>query len=498
METLHSRDRNLFFRYTREKYIAPQTKGNLYLPYIEGTKQKWERIPIPSGQDQNTFFRVNKTPQPVLMTRVLDGVLNPLDSTIGQLPKTTAERQANTIVKSIEGILGSLRGFMSAEEKDDEGNVVLDPITNQPVVRIRTITEILTVAHGALQQVFQAANVVPGNNQLLIMNSFSVNSSIVITERIRDLEKSDPTMSQDSREQLYGDILIKERIKNDDAIADSNTDLIDAMYEAVDEQKIDDAWDDAGNNTIFDQQWYSPKKWKDAYFTRDYDFMQFIMKREKNQGIQLTTSTGTPIGLGRRQLIMGGEFGRKRYLDLDTLAFFRITSGAIPNIELDVADRGVAVAPPGAAPPPVPLRVPLRPSAAAAAAAVPPPSAAPRRAVPTAAAVTVPPPSAPRRTAASATSAAAAAAPSRPSAAPSRAAPSRAAPTTTTRTTPPPIRRPSSAGTSPAVTAATRKKPTIAVQSRVDKLVTLGNLDMKQLTSTNPGPLSQSERNELV
>lgn len=316
MKSLHSRDKNLFFNYTREKYIEPQTKANLYIPYVEGIKQNWRQIPVPSGQDQNTFFRVNKTPQPILSKRII-GAIDPLSGTVAKLPKTIKERQAAGIVGSIESILNGLRNFMTSPELDGEGNPVIDPITNQPVVKVRTITEILVIAHTALVDAFQAGGVVPDNNQLLIMQSMTVNSSILVVEQLRDLEKAQPDRDQAERGELYGDAIIKERIRTDDAIKTGDP-VVQALINAIDDQDIEDDWNDSEE---FQQQHYTPVDWRDATTSERSDLYQFVVKREQAEGSNLTSFLGTVLGIPARSANMGNEFRRNRYLDLETLRF---------------------------------------------------------------------------------------------------------------------------------------------------------------------------------
>lgn len=329
MEQMHSRDKNLIFKYSREKLIAPQPKANLYIPYIEGTKQNWERVPITTGTDQNTFFRVNKTPQPILRTRIFKGIPDPLSSTIGQLPKTTKERQSLQIVGSIEGILKSLRTFMSTQEVDALGNVVLDPLTNRPVIVVRNIEDILRIAHTAIADIFAAAGVIPNPNQLVIINSFTVNSSVIVAEQLRDLEKIQPDRAQAEREQLYVDAIIKERLRLDDQILPA-TPVVAALTEAIEEQKIDDDWN---NHAEYTQQHFSPNMWRDASIMQRADLKQFIATREETQATNFFTEQGTVIGVPARGLTMGRQFAAGHYIDLDGVEFVALAQ--VPGGERD-------------------------------------------------------------------------------------------------------------------------------------------------------------------
>lgn len=318
MKSLHSRDKNLIFNYNRERLIEPQSKSNLYIPYVEGIKQKWKQIPIPSGKDKNTFFRVNKTPQPILSKRLV-GAIDPLSGTVAKLPKTVKERQAAGIVASMEGILEGLRNFMSSPEVDAQGNVVIDPISNQPVIKVRTIIEILAIAHAALIDAFMAGGVIANNSQVTIMQSMTVNSSILVVEQLRDLEKVQPNRPQAERSQLYGDAIIKERLRLDDQIQVGDP-VIPALIQAVDDQNIDDDWH---NHAIYTQNHVKPADWTNHPRPDPWrlDLLQFIMARESQQGIMLATVNAVPIPIPVRSLLMGGEFSRNRYLNLTTLAF---------------------------------------------------------------------------------------------------------------------------------------------------------------------------------
>lgn len=329
MKSLHSRDKNLIFNYNRERYIEPQSKSNLYIPYVEGTKQNWRQIPVPSGQDQNTFFRVNKTPQPILSTRLV-GAIDPLSGTVAKLPKTVRERQAAGIVSTIESILTGLRAFMTSPERDADGNIVIDPITNKPVVKVRTIAEILVIAHTSLIDAFNAGGVVPDNNQLLIMQSLTVNSSILVVEQLRDLEKVQPGRPQAERSELYADAIIKERLRTDDQIRPGDP-VEAAIVAAIDEQNIPDDWQ---NNEIFTQQYFTPDTWEERTKSQRGDIRQFITKRESNQGLTLTTFLGAGLSpVAGRAANMTNEFRRTKYLDLESLRF--VDEDDVPEDERD-------------------------------------------------------------------------------------------------------------------------------------------------------------------
>lgn len=333
MKSLHSRDKNLIFNYNRERYIAPQSKSNLYIPYVEGVKQNWRTIPSPSGQDQNLFFRVNKTPQPILSKRIV-GAIDPLSSTVAKLPKTIRERQAAGIVKSIESILAGLRNFMTSPERDADGRIVIDPVTNKPVVKVRTITEILSIAHRSLVDTFAAGGVVPDNNQLLIMQSMTVNSSILVVEQLRDLEKAAPSRPQAERSELYADAIISERMRTDDQIRPGDP-VEAAIVAAIDEQKIDDTWE---KNEIFTQRYYTPDTYTERTDQERIDIRKFITKRESSTGLTLTTFLNAKLSpVAWRAGNMKNEFRRNRYLDLETLQF--VEEDDVPDEERDGFDE---------------------------------------------------------------------------------------------------------------------------------------------------------------
>lgn len=323
MRSTHSRDRNLFFNYDRSELIGPQKKGGYINFEIAATNQDWSRIPRPSGRDQNIFFRVRKTLQPTLRTRVFKD-LEPLSRFIGSLPTTKKERQANAVVAAIEGILNSLKAFISTPEVDDQGNPVLDPITNKPVMRVRTITEVLEVAHGALNQVYTQNNVVLSPVFQQIVRSFTVASSVNVIESVKNIMKVNPNMPQNEKNLTFKNEILAERVDTDDEVK-AHTPLSEAIPQAILEQKTNDGeW-----RGVFVDKWIRPNQWRVIIANKRLKLalIDIITNREDSTNAKLRTVLGTRLSYpetGSLLQQMGMEFGVRgggALLNLETLRF---------------------------------------------------------------------------------------------------------------------------------------------------------------------------------
>ncbi len=331
MKSTHSRDRNLFFNYDRGDLIGPQKKGNNLSFDIGATKQDFNKVRRPIGRDQNTFFRVRKTVQPTLRTRIIKAI-DPISRIVGQLPTTKKERQAEAVVSSIESILRSLKSFISSPELDAQGNIVLDPVTNQPVIRARTITEILDVSHAALNQVYAQNNVVLNPTFQLIVNSFTAKSSINVMTNVRDIIKLKPDMTQNEKDLVFKNEILVERVDKDDEIKD-NSEVAKAIPKAMLEQKTNDG-DWRGS---YPDKWIRPEQWRTILQDKRLKLALFdvINARESalsRFGTRLRGVGGTVLE-HPLSLKMGQQFGRNNNasLNLETLRFRR--QGDIPEDE---------------------------------------------------------------------------------------------------------------------------------------------------------------------
>ncbi len=316
MRSRQSADRNLIFRVDRGRLIDPQTKSNLLIFDKESPRQNFSNIKTPVGTDQNIFFRIPKILQPTLNRRLIKD-LDPVTRVIGRLSLTKKERLADRLVASTDGILKTLKDFMSEQELDNQGNVVLDPITNQPVIKLRSISDILKVAHTGLNEIFKQGGVVLSPVFNNILNSLTFNSSIIVAEQLKDLEKVNPDMDQPERDALYKDILMKERINKDDEIK-LNTPIEQVVEDGIIEQKHNNGeW-----RGLYPRQFIKPADWQGMNTITRGDLKQYITTRARLfPGTNFQTALGTSIGIATRGMIMGSEFGRGNFLDLDSLEF---------------------------------------------------------------------------------------------------------------------------------------------------------------------------------
>lgn len=345
MKSLRSKDRNFIFRFNRENLIKPQEKSNLYVPYFEGVRQNWEKLEPPNGQDQNLFFRVKKTPQPILPKRIISGALNPLSSDIGQLPQTRRERQNNTIVKSIEMLLKTFRDFITSGQVDEGGNPIIDPLTGVQKVKIRSITDILNISHKLLENSLEAAGVIIDAGIERIIRSLSVHSAVAVVESTITASSSDISVTPSERKQIFDDIIIKERLTNDNEIPfteeGDNSDLIQTLYRSVAAQNLPVTWDDPRYRDIFRSRYLTARDWGAYDNTTKQDVKQFIMTRESSLDVRLTGVRGHSIPITNRGEIIGDQLDiAENVLDLFTLRF--ITKEIIPTTvaEETIVDAG--------------------------------------------------------------------------------------------------------------------------------------------------------------
>lgn len=337
MKSMRSRDNNLFFNYDRADLIGPQTKGNQLILEFGATKQDWSQIERPSGRDQNTFFRLRKTLQPTLRTRIIKD-LDPLTRVIGSLPTTKKERQATTVVAAIEGILTGLKNFMSSPVKDATGNPVIDPITNRPVIQVRTITEILEVSHALLGQMFLQNNVVLGPVFQNIVNSLTVESTVNIMENIRDIVKLNPGMSEAEKSKVWKNEIMVERIDKDDEVK-ANSKLSEDIPKAILDQKTNDGdWKKILAPLELPDGLLRPVQWRQFDKRKRYMLIDFITTLEsRDPDVRLFGVTGTRLSYpssGDLSRALGRQFGNDAFLVLRSLEF-------IPRTEVPVGRRDV-------------------------------------------------------------------------------------------------------------------------------------------------------------
>lgn len=320
MRSMNSRDKNTFFRVNRGHLIDEQLEGNQLIFDIESTRQKFSNIPRPAGRDKNTFFRVRKTLQPTLRTRIIKDV-DPLSRVVGSLPTTKKERQADAVVASIEGILNTITGFMSAPVLDNAGNPVIDPITNQPVMKLRSISNILDVVHAGLNQAFVQNNIVLSPAFIAIANSLTVESTIQVMENIKDITKLRPNLTTQEKTTVWKNEIIAERIDKDEEIK-ANTEVARAIPEAIIEQKTNNGeW-----RGLYPDNLLRPQQWNAMNSRQRTALIDFISTRESRTGSELTSVMGNRLSyntIGPIKAQMTRDFNRNAILNLDTLQFVR-------------------------------------------------------------------------------------------------------------------------------------------------------------------------------
>jgi hypothetical protein len=317
MTTKHRTDRNLFFHVRREKQIGRQTRENYISPGYRWTglfNNEISVTPYPEsvpGQDENLFFRVEAVKQPTLRKRVFKD-LEPQSRVIGALDLTKKQRQVTSIVKGIQEVRRLLHDFLSAPKIGADGAAILDPITGDPVFEVRSLQQILIVSHGLLFALLQQNNVV-------LTNSFTSNSVQSVLKKI-EASVGLAGDSQADRSRVFKNAILEERLKN---LEDINETVEESVQEATAEQKIPSSWEDS-DAKIFETNFFSEVDWK----ALDPDTGEPVNKiavnglvasRTKNHNITLRSVNNTAISMG----MMGLQFSKKHWLNLDTLKFQR-------------------------------------------------------------------------------------------------------------------------------------------------------------------------------
>ena len=255
--------------------------------------------------------------------------LDPLTRVIGQIPKTFKEKQAAGVLASIGLIAAVLTSFLSTPELNPDGTPKINPQTGQPVIKLRSIAEILRVSHESIVQAFKTANVaVSQSMNTLILNMSSEDSQRVLS-RLQDVEKDKP--SQADRTELYPDIVINQVLKRPENELSIITEA--AAQRAVNEQKLD-----LDPTAHFNNRFLSPDEWsgKGKGSEGQAAIKQFILKKKDDLKHGLITVNGARLN-GFRGMSLALNPPSNHWLDLDTLQF--MVENDVPAIA-----RGIVVA----------------------------------------------------------------------------------------------------------------------------------------------------------
>lgn len=313
-------DRNLYYRIQREKLqepliranVLPSRSNSLFYPSL-----KYAEYKKPSGgADKNLFYQLQdkgKTAtMPFLQKRTFKD-LDPQTRVIGKLDLTKEEVQRTNLLKSIQSISGLLNDFISSPQTDELGNIVLNPLTNEPKIKKRTLEELLKVAHDSVREMFQDLNISLNNNQKILIDTLTVDEAKSV---ISDTESILSNESQRTDPEVFLENLLNEKIGNlDEKTSEAEVGAI--QTEILDSKDIEGDWE----KDKFHSRYMAPEAYKKLDRTQKNNLIQFIYKRENKSDDVLTNARGENPEFRNYGQTLGSNFGRNKYLDLEELKF---------------------------------------------------------------------------------------------------------------------------------------------------------------------------------
>lgn len=302
-------DRNLFYNVKRAGLIGPQLRGGQVILDLQAKEQLPRSAPGGRG-DQNLFFRIKARITPTLQKRII-GDLDPLTRIIGQIPRTLKERQAAGVLNSLQVISGVLVKFLTTTELNPDGTPKLDVVTGLPIIKLRSLGEILKVSHEAVSQAFKSANVKAGQNINVLINNFSSQDAAAVIDRFQSIEITNP--SQEVRNTLYPDVIVKQTLRKEQEEEKIPEKVDQALNQVINNQDIhDDPVMEFGKSFISPQQWSTWGLFSDQQLAVKQFVRNKLMKLKRPF---VMTVFGVEIPS------LGLEFSKGHFLDLNELQF---------------------------------------------------------------------------------------------------------------------------------------------------------------------------------
>jgi len=321
-------DKNLWYRVKR---YPPQP--NLYYPAItdqykktgifshEASTQPYAKIVSGGGDDKNVTFQLPRSNlQPILPQRVFKD-LDPQTRVIGSLDLTKSDRQKTAVVESLQGLSDQISNFIATPKKDAAGNILIDPVTNKPIMESRRLDQILTVSQDALFKAMKDQNVVPTNHVTNIINSFTSTQIMNVLAKFRGIATEFPVMPLTDKTKAFSAAILNERMLDLSSAPQGIEDDIGAELNDEKMTDFEDDWDIPYTNTIFVSQGFSAAMWMASQQRKDH-LKEYLMARlNRNPADHITTVAGRNIAVRD----VARQFARDRLhvLNLRTLNFIR-------------------------------------------------------------------------------------------------------------------------------------------------------------------------------
>lgn len=325
-------DKNLWYRVKR---YPPQP--DLSYPVVtehykktgvmrdEASHQYFNRHLSGGAVDKNIYHRMIpfKAKQPTLPKRVIKD-LDPQSRIRGQLDLTKKERQQSAIIKSLQGTSDLIRNFISSPKIDLQGNAVLDPITNQPIMERKNLKDILSVSQNALFKILTDSDVVINVNVRNIIVSFTSVQILNVLAKFRGIVSEFPNMSQDDKGTAFRGAIIEERMRD---LSSAPAGMEDILGTELDEEKMTeytDNWDIDYTTDIFPTRGFTPNQWTQGGWDAQRTVEAYVLTRlKRNPGQSIKTVDGNNIIF--REMSRQFSADRQHVFDLQTLQFVRPT-----------------------------------------------------------------------------------------------------------------------------------------------------------------------------
>lgn len=323
-------DGNLFY-HTRRNQLFEPVKRNLEISTTykrdglfnnEASVQGYGYIKRKG--DSNIFFRrEQKRLQPILQKRVFKD-LDPQSRAIGSLDLTKEEKRAGDVLAGIEATRKLLDDFIKTPKLNTDGTPVIG-LDGKPEFEHRSLTEILRVSQDALFETLKHNNVIPSENLILVIYSFTHLEIDSLLQKLKAIISNDPNINDVNKRIQFKAAVLAKRLEDMQPVESRL--LNDAIgQEATDQGHIQNNWTHAIYGDIFPFRGLTAAQYNNFTKRRRYILNSYISSRENSTGNQFQTVGGNAA----LQRMVGLFFSMGHVLDLGTLRFRQFaTSGVI-------------------------------------------------------------------------------------------------------------------------------------------------------------------------
>ncbi len=295
-------DKNLWYRVKR---FAPQP-NLLYDPItdnyrktgvmrVEASTQPYAKYVSGTGDDKNIKFQLPRNNmQPILPQRTFKD-LEPQSRVRGGLDLTKGERQQTKIIQALQGTSDLIKGFISTPKLNPDGSVMIDPVTNEPVMEQKPLKDIISVSQEALLKALSDQNVSVTNNVSTIIKSFTSVQIQNVLAMFRGIVRQYPNITPADKAKAFNTAIINERMYD---LSSAPAGVEDAIGDELVEEKMTEFtanWDIPYTATMFPQMGFEPVQWN-ASMEAENQLKEYIMVRKRlDPTLHVRTVTGRRI-----------------------------------------------------------------------------------------------------------------------------------------------------------------------------------------------------------